>query len=86
MTSPFQIRQSNPRQQGYIPRSVDTKSPCNSNFNVGNTLGLEYASFDSTRTDLSANSKDVIIAEQWVVLGRIGEGSFGEVFEGITVT
>lgn len=82
MTSPFQIRQSNPRQQqGYIPRSIDTKSPCNDNYNLGNTLGLEYASFDSTRTDLSANSKDVIIAEQWVVLGRIGEGSFGEVFE-----
>ncbi|KAI7906580.1 kinase-like domain-containing protein [Cokeromyces recurvatus] len=44
-------------------------------------LGVEYASFDSTRTDLSINSRDVIIAEQWLVLGRIGEGSFGEVFE-----
>ncbi|OAD04023.1 Serine/Threonine kinase CK1, partial [Mucor lusitanicus CBS 277.49] len=46
-----------------------------------NGLNIEYASFDSTRTDLSANSRDVIIAGQWVVLGRIGEGSFGEVFE-----
>lgn len=48
-----------------------------------NGLNIEYASFDSARTDLSANSRDVIIADQWVVLGRIGEGSFGEVFEGI---
>lgn len=47
-----------------------------------NPLGLECASFDSTRTDLSIGSKDVIIADQWIVLGRIGEGSFGEVFEG----
>ncbi|CAO3684123.1 unnamed protein product [Rhizopus stolonifer] len=46
-----------------------------------NPLGLECASFDSTRTDLSIGSKDIIIADQWVVLGRIGEGSFGEVFE-----
>ncbi|KAG1474276.1 hypothetical protein G6F56_000455 [Rhizopus delemar] len=46
-----------------------------------NPLGLECASFDSTRTDLSIGSKDVIIADQWIVLGRIGEGSFGEVFE-----
>jgi hypothetical protein len=95
MTSPFQIRQSNSRPQGYLSRSVDTnyvkRSSCNNNnynhnsynSNVNsNTLGLEYSSFDSTRTDLSANSRDVIIGEQWVVLGRIGEGSFGEVFEG----
>lgn len=85
MTSPFHIRQSNPRPQGYLSRSIDTShgksSPCN-NYNNVNTLGLEYASFDSTRTDLSANSRDVIIGEQWVVLSRIGEGSFGEVFEG----
>lgn len=54
------------------------------NNNNSNTLGLEFASFDSTRTDLSVNSRDVIIGEQWVVLGRIGEGSFGEVFEGKT--
>lgn len=51
-----------------------------------NGLNIEYASFDSTRTDLSANSRDVIIAGQWVVLGRIGEGSFGEVFEGKCVS
>ncbi|KAI9480522.1 MAG: kinase-like domain-containing protein [Benjaminiella poitrasii] len=81
MTSPFHIKQSKPRSQhqGYLSHSVDTnylKSPFNQNM-----LGVEYASFDSARTDLSANSRDVIIAEQWVVLGRIGEGSFGEVFE-----
>jgi hypothetical protein len=39
-------------------------------------------SFGSLRSDLSDNSRDVIIGDQWVVLGRIGEGSFGEVFEG----
>ncbi|KAI8090233.1 kinase-like domain-containing protein [Gilbertella persicaria] len=49
--------------------------------NTNNNIGVEYASFDSTRTDLSMNSRDVIIGDQWVVLGRIGEGSFGEVFE-----
>lgn len=47
-----------------------------------NPLSLECASLDSIRTDLSIGSKDVIIADQWIVLGRIGEGSFGEVFEG----
>ncbi|CEP17973.1 hypothetical protein [Parasitella parasitica] len=46
-----------------------------------NGINPENSSFDSTRTDLSANSRDVVIADQWVVLGRIGEGSFGEVFE-----
>lgn len=59
---------------------MDRNTIMNSNNNNG--LGLEYASFDSARTDLSANSRDVIVGEQWVVLGRIGEGSFGEVFEG----
>lgn len=82
MSIPFHIRQANPRSQGYLSRSVDTNylkaSPMDNN-----GLNIEYASFDSTRTDLSANSRDVIIADQWVVLGRIGEGSFGEVFEGI---
>ncbi|KAI8879143.1 kinase-like protein [Backusella circina FSU 941] len=64
-----------------MSRSVDTNY-LNSPFSTATALGIENASFDSIRTDLSANSKDVIIGEQWVVLGRIGEGSFGEVFEG----
>ncbi|KAI9273973.1 kinase-like domain-containing protein [Helicostylum pulchrum] len=83
MTSPFHIRQSSQRPAAYLSRSVDknyTKaSPCNNSNN--STLGLECSSFNSNRTDLSVNSRDVIIAEQWLVLGRIGEGSFGEVFE-----
>lgn len=86
MTSPFQIRQRS--QQGhYLSRSVDTHhlKPLPLDRNCGHSyLGGEFASFDSVRTDLSANSKDVIIAGQWVVLGRIGQGSFGEVFEGKT--
>lgn len=81
MTSPYHIRQSNPRQPGSLSHSVDTSylksTPCNNNKHA-----LEGSSFDSTRTELSANSRDVIIGEQWAVLGRIGEGSFGEVFEG----
>lgn len=48
-----------------------------------NTLITERTSFDSIRTDLSSESQDVIIANQWIVLERIGVGSFGEVFEGI---
>ncbi|KAI7876334.1 kinase-like protein [Lichtheimia hyalospora FSU 10163] len=36
------------------------------------------SSIDST---LSTNSRDVIVGDQWLVLSRIGEGSFGEVFE-----
>ncbi|KAI9245528.1 kinase-like domain-containing protein, partial [Phascolomyces articulosus] len=36
------------------------------------------SSLDST---LSTNSRDVIVGDQWLVLSRIGEGSFGEVFE-----
>lgn len=45
---------------------------------------VQARSFDSTRSDLSEESRDVIIGNQWAVLGRIGEGSFGEVFEGMS--
>lgn len=86
MTSSYHIRQS--RQPGSLSHSVDTSylksMPCNNN-NNNNNATLEGSSFDSTRTDLSANSRDVIIGEQWLVLGRIGEGSFGEVFEGTSL-
>ncbi|KAI9284448.1 kinase-like domain-containing protein [Umbelopsis sp. AD052] len=39
------------------------------------------SSVESARTALSTNSNDILVGEQWLVLGRIGEGSFGEVFE-----
>lgn len=39
------------------------------------------SSVESARTALSAGSNEVLVGEQWLVLGRIGEGSFGEVFE-----
>ncbi|KAI8644009.1 kinase-like domain-containing protein [Parasitella parasitica] len=82
MSSPFHIRQKNTRSQRYLSRSVDTNFLKASSMDKNhNSLNPEELSFDSTRTDLSANSRDVIIADQWVVLGRIGEGSFGEVFE-----
>lgn len=46
------------------------------------SLKMESSSYDSHHTDLSQNSRDIVVADQWVVLGKIGEGSFGEVFEG----
>ncbi|KAI9257404.1 kinase-like domain-containing protein [Sporodiniella umbellata] len=69
-SSPYHIRQSLNQRKKSLSHSFES-----------NLLVPEYASFDSVRTDLSIGSKDVIIADQWVVLGRIGEGSFGEVFE-----
>ncbi|ORX53165.1 kinase-like protein [Hesseltinella vesiculosa] len=45
------------------------------------SLPHEPSSYESTRTDLSLDSNNIIIEDQWIVLGRIGQGSFGEVFE-----
>jgi hypothetical protein len=43
-----------------------------------NTTSLD----GSSGSELSVESSNVIACGQWRVLGRIGEGSFGEVFEG----
>lgn len=77
-SSPYHIRQPLNQRKKSISHSLDSKSLATDT----NPLSLECASLDSIRTDLSIGSKDVIIADQWIVLGRIGEGSFGEVFEG----
>ncbi|KAG1057556.1 hypothetical protein G6F43_000605 [Rhizopus delemar] len=76
-SSPYHIRQPLNQRKKLISHSLDSKSLAADT----NPLSLECASLDSIRTDLSIGSKDVIIADQWIVLGRIGEGSFGEVFE-----
>lgn len=75
---------NSPYRQQFIQRKNTHSQPINRKPSItdNNTFGVECASFDSIRTDLSIGSKDVIVAEQWLVLGRIGEGSFGEVFEG----
>lgn len=39
-------------------------------------------SVSSLCSDLSETSRNIIINGQWLVLGKIGQGSFGEVFEG----
>lgn len=39
-------------------------------------------SVSSLCSDLSETSRNIIINDQWLVLGKIGQGSFGEVFEG----
>ncbi|KAI7883216.1 kinase-like protein [Lichtheimia hyalospora FSU 10163] len=38
-------------------------------------------SLSSLCSDLSETSRNIIINDQWLVLGKIGQGSFGEVFE-----
>ncbi|CAO3616413.1 unnamed protein product [Cunninghamella blakesleeana] len=43
------------------------------------SYSLTNSSLESNRSDISDN--DVIIGDQWLVLSKIGEGSFGEVFE-----
>lgn len=42
-------------------------------------------SVSSACSDLSETSRNIVINDQWLVLGKIGQGSFGEVFEGIHV-
>lgn len=42
-------------------------------------------SVSSLCSDLSETSRNIIINDQWLVLGKIGQGSFGEVFEGMHV-
>jgi hypothetical protein len=50
--------------------------------NLHGDRSRRHSSFDNNHAGLSLGSRDVIVAGQWVVLGRIGEGSFGEIFEG----
>lgn len=76
MTSFYQNGPSIARSQGH-------STSYTININQRNKQEVESASYGSTRSDLSEESKDVIIENRWAVLGRIGEGSFGEVFEGV---
>lgn len=82
MTSSVHTRQPNSRNQASAAQSIDINQTNTHRNNTHRHSDAEFASFESTRTDLSLNSRDVVIADQWIVLGRIGEGSFGEVFEG----
>ncbi|KAH8550934.1 kinase-like domain-containing protein, partial [Umbelopsis sp. PMI_123] len=63
--------------------AVHTKSSPESPTFVKSSYQVPHytSSVESARTALSANSNDILVGEQWLVLGRIGEGSFGEVFE-----
>ncbi|KAI8357784.1 kinase-like domain-containing protein [Blakeslea trispora] len=81
MTSSVHTRQPNSRNQASAAQSIDINQTNTHRNNTHRHSDAEFASFESTRTDLSLNSRDVVIADQWIVLGRIGEGSFGEVFE-----
>ncbi|OAD71563.1 Serine/Threonine kinase CK1, partial [Phycomyces blakesleeanus NRRL 1555(-)] len=45
------------------------------------TMSARNCSVDSNLSDLSENSSNVVINQRWIPLGKIGEGSFGEVFE-----
>ncbi|KAI8145562.1 kinase-like domain-containing protein [Fennellomyces sp. T-0311] len=44
-------------------------------------LACSNSSIRTTNTDLSETSRNVIVNDRWLILGKIGEGSFGEVFE-----
>ncbi|KAG0793186.1 hypothetical protein G6F16_004900 [Rhizopus arrhizus] len=75
-SSPYHIRRSFNQKKKSVSHFIEPKPLVDTN-----TLSTERTSFDSTHTDLSSESQDVIIANQWIVLERIGVGSFGEVFE-----
>ncbi|CAO3596433.1 unnamed protein product [Absidia cylindrospora] len=42
---------------------------------------LESTSYGSNCTELSIPSRDVIVADRWIVSEKIGQGAFGEVFK-----
>jgi serine/threonine protein kinase len=75
-------------QQNYQPQTVvnnnnnaDNNNAHTTKTTTGTATNVSACSLDSIHTDLSNESRDVIIGEQWLVLSKIGEGSFGEVFE-----
>ncbi|ORY93089.1 kinase-like domain-containing protein [Syncephalastrum racemosum] len=71
MVSKAQFGSSQPMARP-IPQSLEQHDAASS---------LLATSVSSTRSDLSEDSRHVILADRWLVNAKIGEGSFGEVFE-----